>query len=178
MGKVINLFNSQQQNKKPQPTDGNQLKAENFLNQIIRPSLKVTGLGGRSAETLLLGTALAESGLDTLQQFGGGPALSFFQIEPATYKWIVRYLSGRKDLRERILSACFIEVFPEPECLTWNIRLATLIARMVYWTKPEPLPHYADPVGMAEYWKEHYNTEKGRGTTEHFLREWRRYARE
>lgn len=133
------------------------MDAEVFREEIIRPALKLTGTWSNEAENLLLGTALSESNIDVLRQIGGGPALSFYQIEPATYHDCLRYLALKKELKERILSACYLDVFPPEECLIWNLRLATLIARVKYWMIPEKLPFYRDAESLCEYYIKYYN---------------------
>lgn len=153
------------------------MDAHAFRMDIIRPALKVTDLWSQSAENLMLGTALAESNLDVVKQMGGGPALSFFQIEPNTYNDVIRYLNlaRNKRLRESILAACYTDLFPEASCLAWNMRLATLIARVKYWMKAESLPPPGDIEGLANYWLVHYNA-GGKGTVEHFIQAWRERA--
>jgi hypothetical protein len=135
-----------------------------FREQIVRPSLKSAGLWSQSAENLMVGTAMVESGLNTLAQIGGGPGMSFFQIEPATYDDVIRYLKMciSKDLKARILSSCYMDVFPPAECSTWNLRLACLIARVKYYMQPEALPGPQDADEMAKYHKLHYNSSGGR----------------
>lgn len=147
-----------------------------FRVDIIRPALEVTGLWSPSSENLLLGTSLVESGLQLVKQLGNGPALSFFQIEPKTYSDVIRYLkrADRKDLSDRIKSACFLDIYPEASSLAWNMRLAVLIARIRYKWVPEPLPEPDNILGMAEYWKRYYNTEKGAGTIDKYLTAWNR----
>jgi len=143
-----------------------------FREQIVRPALKDAGLWSESAEDLLMGTAYAESGLRTVAQAGGGPALSFFQIEQASYHDIIRYLAGNEHLMALILIACEMSSFPRAEVLAWDMRLATLIARVKYWMRPEPLPSAGDVDGLASYWKSIYNSELGAGTVEHFKLQW------
>ena len=53
---------------------------------VIRPALTKINLWSRSAEELVLGTAIVESGLTYLKQRGEGPALGLWQIEPATHE--------------------------------------------------------------------------------------------
>lgn len=168
MGKIINLFS-----RNEEVTE--RMDVTNFRVEIVRPALQLCGLWSESAENLLIGTALVESNLNLLTQVGDGPALSFFQIEPDTYNDVLRYLyrSDNKKLKDRILAACMTEIFPEAKCLTWNIRLAVLIARVIYWRKSEPLPLVNDVKGLANYWKVHYNTVKGKGTIDHFITAWK-----
>jgi hypothetical protein len=56
--------------------------------------------------------------------------------------------------------------FMKPELMVWNLYYATLMARAKYLTKPEPLPNHHDALGMAEYYKEHYNTYLGATTVD------------
>lgn len=140
----------------------------NFRMEIVRPALQLCGLWSEAAENLLVGTALAESNLSVVTQMGNGPGLSFFQIESETYNDVLRYLnrSDNKNLKDRILAACFMEVFPEAKCVTWNIRLAVLIARVIYWRRPEPLPDKNDYNQLCKYYLKHYNTYLGKATFE------------
>ena len=59
--------------------------AKQFRELIIRPALEAIGLWSQTAENLVLGTAIHESGnFKYIKQVGGGTALSFYQIEPVT----------------------------------------------------------------------------------------------
>lgn len=143
--------------------------------EVIRPTLKRIELWSPAAETLLLGTALAESVIRNrqyLRQLGGGPARSIYQVEPVTAKDLrSRFLQRRSqaDLRKRILALEIPDLSIE-EQLTVNLAYATAIARLRYWSRPEPLPKANDLVGIARYWKRHYNTHLGAGTVQGFLR--------
>lgn len=165
MSKIVNLFSRNEEVLE-------KMDVNNFRMELVRPALQLCGLWSEAAENLMIGTALAESNLNVVTQFGGGPGLSFLQIEPKTYDDIIKYLNrnDNKQLKDRVLASCFMEYFPKAECLTWNIRLAVLIARLIYWRKTQPLPAVNDVKGLAEYWKIHYNTVKGKGTIEHFIK--------
>ncbi|WP_328286209.1 hypothetical protein [Kozakia baliensis] len=56
-----------------------------FKHLIVVPTLAALGLGSPSAVNLVTGTALAESRGAYLRQINGGPALGFWQMEPATH---------------------------------------------------------------------------------------------
>jgi hypothetical protein len=139
-----------------------------FREDVIRPALKVTDLWSQAAENLLVGTAMAESGLRVLKQHGEGPALGPYQCEPATYDDCKRYLNlpRNKNMKDAILSACFLGIFPPAEALIWNLRLATLMARVKYWMIPEPLPSAGDYIGLCSYHKFHYNSILGKADTQ------------
>ena len=52
-----------------------------------------------------------------------------------------------------------------------------LAARLLLSNKPEPIPLASNVTAQASYWKEHYNTEKGAGTEEKFIRDVRALKR-
>lgn len=129
-----------------------------YKTDIVRPALKICDMWSPSAENIIVGTALAESGLRYVKQFKGGPALSWLQIEPATYNDTIRYLNTRQTkIRDKILAACYLETFPEASALIWNLRLSILIARTIYWMAPDPLPHSESVEAMAEYYIKYYH---------------------
>lgn len=175
MGSLVNLFGSKEQPlivKSEMAMD-----ADSFRTDIIRPALKVTSLWSHSAENLVLGTFLVESGLRVVKQYGDGPGLGHGQMEPATYFDNVKYLDLRKrDLREQILSACYLQTFPEPSALMWNMRLAVLMARIHYYRRPEPLPDANDVMGMAQFWKSFYNTKLGKGEVQDYIKAWEHHT--
>jgi hypothetical protein len=145
--------------------------AKEMQRYIIKPALDVVGLGSKSAEVLLTGTLLAESGGQYLKQINapliGGQG--FYQIEPQTHRDIKRWLNNyiNKTLLDKILSACYISILPtDDEVLVYNLRYATLMARLVYYRSPKPLPPENDAAAMAEYHKSVYNTALGKADAE------------
>jgi hypothetical protein len=146
-----------------------------MLEFVIIPTLKWIDLDNIAARSLVLGTGLAESNLTYLNQLGSptiGPALGIYQMEKATYDDIwSNFLFYRKTLGDKIrwLKASY------PDSDAWlqlptNLALATAMCRIQYYRRREPLPDPSDIVGMADYWKAHYNTRLGRGiaTSGHF----------
>ena len=90
-------------------------------------------------------------------------------IEPATHADIWRnYLAFRPLLALRVARLA-AGAIPRAEQLIWNLGYATAIARLVYYRRPEPLPHADDLAGLARYWKAHFNTALGAGAPEDFL---------
>lgn len=101
-----------------------------------------------------------------------GPALGIFQMEPASYDDLVKnYLNRERNfpLKARILAALFTEVLPSADALAWNMRLAVIMARLLYLRVPESLPSADDLPGMAAYYKRFYNTARGAATTQQFI---------
>ena len=109
------------------------------------------------AHQLLMLTAAVESDfLYTSQR--GGPAITPFQIEPATFFDVYKYM--RKSSRWRSI-------------ITGDLKLGSVaiepqyyvpVARAIYWRYPEPLPEQDDWKGLAAYWKTVWNTSAGKGT--------------
>jgi len=147
---------------------------------IIRPALKELALYSKAAEELLVGTAIQESRLTHLHQLGGGPALGFYQMEPATHADIwdnfLRY-SSRNALKRRIYEAINTEE-PRPlaERMLWDLKYSTIMARIHYFRRPERLPDCDDVDGLARYWKDFYNTHQGAGTVQEFTHSYKKYA--
>ena len=148
-------------------------KAKAFARNIIRPTLLYLGnrYASVEAEQLLLGTALQESGgFKWRKQLGGGPALSYYQIEPATmydrykYSTVVR---TKVDALRNGQSKLY--------ALQYNDRFATALARMIYYSKPGKIP--SDPDGQASYWKRYYNTYSGAGTISEYMDKWNKYVK-
>jgi len=137
---------------------------------IVRPALSEVGLHSDAAEDLVMGTAAQESHLQYVKQLGGGPALSLFQIEPATYSdYWENYLAYQTHLVAEIQAACGFEGTPEPSRLVWDLKFASIMCRVHYRRISSPLPAHGDISGYAAYWKKYYNTIHGAGTEEEFI---------
>jgi hypothetical protein len=130
---------------------------------IIRPALTQIGMWSASAENLLAGTIMVESGGERLKQVKG-PALGLYQIEPNTHKDIKRELDRPEDreLKANALNACGMIDFPFDDALVWNLRYATIIARLIYRRDPMALPDDDDALGLANTHKRVFNTINGK----------------
>jgi hypothetical protein len=144
------------------------INVRDFRECVVTPTLKTLDLYSVAAEQLLLGTAVHESSLIYLRQIGGGPALGFFQCEPATHSDIWQnYLGGRPALQDKVLKlAGHGELLPQ---LMTNLAYATAICRVHYLRVPKALPAEDDVQALAAYWKSSYNTELGAGTPPQFI---------
>jgi len=136
---------------------------------VIRPALERIELWSQSSENLVLGTGLVESGFNFVDQLtpGPGPAFGPFQMEAATYRDIwVNYLGPRPTLSARVrgLAGSWAIDMPPVTELWGNFYFATAMARVLYKRVPEALPQPTDAMGMARYWKRHYNTPLGKGS--------------
>ena len=147
------------------------LDPKDFRRYIIQPTLVHLDLWSKSAEVLLLGTALVESNLRWLKQKRGGPGLGIFQIEKVTHDDIWKsYLNKLTKATLKAKVTWLVSRTPLEEQLIHNLAYATAIARVIYWRKPEAMPEVDDIAGLAKYWKDHYNTYLGAGKVEDFVR--------
>jgi hypothetical protein len=148
---------------------------QEFVTHVIEPVLcALPSISfSRAAAQLLLGTALHESmGLKHRRQMGGGPARSFFQMEPATHDDIWdNYLKYRSKLAGEV-EAVLADKTQKHYELEFNDHYAAAMARVHYYRVPEAMPGFNDISSQALYWKKHYNTAKGKGTTAKYLKDW------
>ena len=151
--------------------------ARKILLEGIRPALNILGRGGRVAEQLVLGTGIQESLLIHRQQLGGGPALGLFQMEPFTHDdcWN-NFLRFRPDLADKVKRTLKPGERPLASTLKINDRYAAAMCRVRYIRAAPPLPRPDDLQGLANYWKQHYNTPLGAGTPEEFVAKWPQYV--
>ncbi|MHB1227684.1 MAG: hypothetical protein ACYC0O_09190 [Desulfurivibrionaceae bacterium] len=148
----------------------------NQFRELISDVLQAIGLHTPAAVNLLLGTAAQESRFGTyLRQMGKGPALGVFQMEPATERDIWdNFLRYHPELVMAITAATGA-TGPGPN-LRWNLAYQIAMARVHYLRKKPPMPAADDLLGLANYWKQHYNTMLGKGTVEEFMANYRRYV--
>ena len=152
------------------------LHIHDYLTCVVKPTLKYLNMHSVAAEQLVLGTAVQESGLRYLLQIGG-PALGFFQMEPATHDdlW-ENYLAFRGDLKVKV--EFLLSRYPARRLdqLTLNHMYACAMCRLHYLRRPEALPREGDAEDMARYWKKYYNTELGAGTEPMFTLVFKEYV--
>lgn len=135
---------------------------------IIEPVLKTYDLYSEAAVNLLLGTCAQESRMGYYLKQVKGPALGIYQMEPATHNDILQNMPEYREVEK---------VRPSPpSALIFDLTYATILCRLQYWRFPEPLPKANDLEGLAKYWKKYYNTEKGKGTVEQFVRNYYKYV--
>ncbi|MDL2262466.1 hypothetical protein LJC11_03070 [Bacteroidales bacterium OttesenSCG-928-I21] len=147
---------------------------KNQLRDLIKRVLRELDLYSKNAEDLLMGTAAQESHLGEYIRQIKGPALGIFQMEPATFSDIENnYLRYKPDLKAKIKAIANIQDF-SAEQLEYNLALAICMCRVHYLRVKSPIPSSLD--GYARYWKEHYNTHKGRGTVEEFISNYKKYV--
>lgn len=145
-----------------------------FKTMVIRPALKAIGLHSPAAVELLLGTALQESNLQYLKQIGDGPAMGLFQMEPNTHDDIwENYLKYRGALAMDVAKLSHVR---NAEAMATDLLYAAAMCRVHYLRVPDPLPPVGDVEAQAAYWKDHYNTILGAGTTEEYVENWNAHS--
>jgi len=150
-------------------------EAQQLRRYVIKPTLHEMGLWSQDAEDLLIGTAAHESnGFKALHQYGSGPALSMYQIEPATHDdlWLNTVPGLRNKIPQAIAAlegmvAKRYVLQPPADYLMFSLEYATAICRLVYYRVPSAIP--ADLDGQAAYWKRYYNTSYGSGQASEWL---------
>ena len=139
------------------------------IKEIIVWALKEMDLYSHEAADLIYKTGMAETGYKHLKQMGGGPAIGFWQVEPATLIDIMdNYVNYRPKLLEGLKSLGFSPDDVETRVMS-NIALQAVFCRLKYKRDKYALPLIGDLQGQAEYWKRVYNTHLGKGTIEHFM---------
>lgn len=142
-----------------------------FRTEILRPALKSIDLWSPEAEALVMGTGATESHFRYVKQLNG-PALGFFQMEPATHDDIwTHYLGYREVLGDEVLRVCGLSDTPSAERLVWDMRYASIMCRIHYLRAPERLPAAEDIWAQGRYWKYRYNSVHGKGTPAKYVRD-------
>tara|TARA_Y100000310_G_scaffold184552_1_gene184691 strand:+ start:1746 stop:2249 length:504 start_codon:yes stop_codon:yes gene_type:complete len=99
-----------------------------------------------------------------------GPAISIYQIEPATHADILFWL---KQAKHSVLAMRIMDLraaWPDPdEQLATNLAYATAIARAIYYRVPYALPEPDDLDGIWDYYKVNWNSLRGATTKEAFM---------
>lgn len=144
------------------------MNIDQLRQHIIAPVLISMDMWSQEAEDLLLGTAIHESdGLKRITQYGSGPALSYYQMEPATLHDLYdNYLRFHPD-KQKLLDKFKAPGLSQADNLRMNAAYATAAARLQYYRVPTRIPTSFE--GQAEYWKKHWNTHLGAGTVEQYI---------
>lgn len=134
----------------------------------------------RSAEHLLIGTAVQESRLTYLHQGGNGPAVGLWQMEPATHDDIwhnyIAYQPGTLESKIVDIKTNIEPFLSSSDQMAGNLYYACAMARLLYRRVKAPLPQPGDPYAMGSYWKQYYNTPQGKGTVAQFVSNWNKVA--
>tara|TARA_Y100000310_G_C20565974_1_gene755510 strand:+ start:107 stop:553 length:447 start_codon:yes stop_codon:yes gene_type:complete len=138
------------------------------IQKIIDWTLREMSMYSPEASEMVYKTGLAETGYRHLEQIKG-PAIGFFQVEPATMRdtWD-NYIIYRQDLKSKLWGLGYDEE-SDVDRVMGSIILQVVFCRLKYRRSPKALPECGDLEGQAKYWKSIYNSELGKGTVEHFM---------
>lgn len=174
------------------------INPNHFSTSVVVPTLRKLAafderMYSRNAVALLMGTVAQESDMGFfLHQIGGGPGNGVYSIEPNTNHSLFRHYLIREDkwpLKKIILdmvpsSAILDEndgavhyTMVHPDQLLTNLEYATAMARLLYWTKPDPIPAEDDILALGNYWDKHYNGNPNVGTAEEFKLSFEKWLR-
>ena len=121
------------------------------------------------ARELIFRTGMAESGYRALEQHGGGPAVGYFQVEPATIDdTIANYVTYRQEIQTKLWSLGFDDKDSALRVMG-SIPLQVAFCRLKYRRDRYALPPCGNLEAQGKYWKRVYNSYKGKGTVEHFM---------
>jgi hypothetical protein len=136
---------------------------------IVRPALMLLGstpgigaaLNAPWAINQLVGTTKESGGCEYLVQLDGGPALGFYQMEPATHDDIWRnFLAYQPALAEVVKTACPYGGEGQANEMITEMLYATMMARICYYRSKLQAP-LNTALALATYHKVVYNTAAG-----------------
>ncbi|AUR95514.1 hypothetical protein NVP1208B_26 [Vibrio phage 1.208.B._10N.222.52.A7] len=145
------------------------INPDHLRKYVIEPSLLRLGTRYKSddAVELLLMIAAHESVLGHYLHQEGGPAVGIYQMEPNTFHDIlVNFVKYNRQLESQLGKQFY--ALPNPAYMAFDLSFATAMARVHLYRVPSKLPDRRDIRGMAEYAKEHWNTELGAATVEDY----------
>ncbi len=114
-------------------------------------------------ETCAAETLLGEAVDSTLYAAGAGVS----QVDEGTFDWL------KSKYKDHFIAAKIKQAFNVDLSrihyreLDFSPLLSLIFCRLRYWTVPEPIPETRPE--RAAYWKEHYNTVAGKGTSDEYL---------
>lgn len=130
------------------------MSAFDYVSRVVYPAamkmlpLKMDSL---AAKAMILSTGAQESAFIERKQIGG-PARGFWEFEEGG---AVIGVLGHRDTKyviEPILVAMAVQTWHVYDALTDNDILACIMARLLLWTHPDPLPGPNDPTtGWRQY---------------------------
>jgi hypothetical protein len=158
------------------------MHARQILLHVVKPVLEQMAPEiqySNAALRLVFGTGLHESGnFSYLEQYLGshdvtlGPAFGIFQCERATVDDIYNnFLSAKRFTGLKAKLQTFFAENPNDRMhqIAGNMFAATAVCRVHYYRVRTPLPKEDDLTGLANYWKQYYNSLQGKGRPSQFI---------
>lgn len=145
---------------------------------IIKPALDGLQMYSSEAEEILVFTCACESLGGTYLKQIKGPALGIYQMEPATYTDIWQNYIKHHGSVVNLLTLNFqCHNMPLPERMIYDLKFATVMARLHYRRRKEPLPKANDIDGIWEYYKKYYNTPAGKAEKEPSIKHYQKFLK-
>lgn len=158
------------------------MNAAQFRQYIIKPTLAnlMPSYGTQFAEDLLISTCAQETHLAEYVAQVGGPAVNIYQFELFTFndlwnnfiaklqRWDTAILSCSADPDWNAAQALDVSIY--------NLRFATLCARLNYYRVPAPLPIVTTLDNLWNYYKPYWNSYLGAATKEQFAQNIKTYT--
>ncbi len=142
---------------------------ENIRKHIITPALQAINSYSDDRLDMVFVTGAAESLYQHVRQING-PALSWFQQEPATHDDIWSNFLGHTKRQHLVRGLSYLSKRPGMyQELEANPFYAAAMCAIHYMRFPEPLPKTGNRMDQAVYHKKYYNTHKGKSTIGGFL---------
>lgn len=143
-----------------------------FRTHIVAPTLDLCQDLAAMPDTpyirdLIVATCAQETRLGTYLHQVRGPALSIYQFEPATLDDLLKNFASAPRYAG-ILRASRVEGQPNDTQVIWNLRFATVCARLYYYRVREALPRQTTFDSLWHYYKTYWNTRLGAATPESF----------
>ena len=143
------------------------LKNKEEMLSIIQRVCKVLGNGtNNNADKLLLETAMAETGGGLIEDTTEFAGMGLTQFDKYPFLDLQSRSLGN---RTKILEGLGVDIAKvQWEDLRNNPLLSFIFTRLQYLPFKEVIPTTLE--GRAGYWKKYYNTVKGLGTVEHYIK--------
>jgi hypothetical protein len=136
------------------------------------------GYSDEAVQQLVFTVGAEVSGRDITRQLGGGPAITWWQIEPATIRdiaanWLRYRPAADAAIRRHLPAGDDLEAGALDDPM-----IAAMLARIQYRRSPLKLQPVDDIWGQAVLWKSAYNTHAGKGTVEEAMERYLRWVNE
>ena len=139
------------------------------IKEIIEWTLNKMNMYSDDAAAMIYRTGMVETGYKHLKQMGSGPAIGFFQIEPATMNDVMdNYVEYRPQIKTDLYALGFDEKDSVIRVMG-SIVLQVAFCRLCYRRDSKAIPSLENMEAQAKYWKRVYNTKLGKGTVKHFM---------
>lgn len=136
------------------------------LKKQARKICEVLGMGvNQVADKMILETMIAETGGGKIEDKTVGAGMGITQFDEFPFDDLKK---RSLDKRDKIYQNLGVDIsLVEWDDLRYNPFLGLLFARLQYLPLKESIPVTIEE--RAAYWKQYYNTPKGKGTVEHYL---------